>query len=605
MPFSVFRLANFGQPADLIGSSASQRPRITRNISDYSLHLGGLSEFFELPFDPIEGQQEEAFWIAVSGYFLRDCAKTETLNHESNRVDQHARYIASMLVEQPDIERLTRLQGSYCILLAAPWRNWCAIIRDEVGGRSAFYASLGNRLAISDRPSAIASLSQFGLTENPEFVSSLFAFRLGRPLGISAFQDVKEVLPGERIEFCIQHAKSYRAGFEFDSRPKRGSIDQWSERLENSLNSSIEAALQDEPMPAIMLSGGMDSAPIAAIADSILKNSDRRLRAISWELEQYSFSDEARYVEEISSFVDLDQYIFDGSARIPYKPLDQSQVQLDAPYLNPFWTVIKPLYLYAQAYGHGVILHGGAGDVLYPHRSWAGADMLRRLEILQLVRHLREEMSGRGISRAFKSPSIRFMARKILIGLEPVSPPAPAWLPAEGEKALAKLRVLPEVRKHWCPMHASRLIGNLMSVGCAYENMVTEEYGISRRDPFADREVVRTFLEMPFSMSHRNGQTKWIMRELSRTRNLLPDSISKKGRTGILNEFLAAGFYSNLGEIRQLLMDCPEWRPWLKEEVVLRSFERETASAFDRALAGIAIGYVLWRQRLNDVKMSK
>jgi len=597
----VFRLTNFSQADPSVDASCSTEPGIVRFHSGYQLQVSGLSQFHELTFDPLEGQAEKVFWIALSGYFLQEDPEDGSHAASTGKHNAHARHLAFLLGQSGDISRVSRLRGNYCILLSAPWRRWCAIIRDEVGGRTAFHASRHDVLAISDRPSEIARLPEFGFSEDPNFISSLFAFRLGRPLGVSAFEHVQEVLPGERVEFHGLNRQRTRPHFQFEHRPFKCTVSSWTQRLEQNLEQSTRAALQGSSGPAIMLSGGMDSSPVAAIADRILKQTGKRLNALSWRLGEHEQSDEAQFIDKTVAFLEIDQYTFDGSSLLPYQSLDASEAQLDAPYLNPFWTLIKPIYRYAETNGNDVILHGGAGDVLYPHQSWVGADMLRRLEFVALARFMTREISIHGLRNLFSIPSVRFIARMLIRGLGPISPPAPEWMPEEGASRLPQQVILPDAHSHWCPMYASRLIGNLMSVGCGYENMVTEEYGISRRDPFADRGVARTFLEMPFSLSHREGKTKWITRELARSKKLLPREIYENTRTGILNQFLAAGFYSNLAQIRQLLMDCPDWRPWLDEDVVLRSFEKERASAFDRALTGIAIGYVLWKQRIRTI----
>jgi hypothetical protein len=107
---------------------------------------------------------------------------------------------------------------------------------------------------------------------------------------------------------------------------------------------------------------------------------------------------------------------------------------------------------------------------------------------------------------------------------------------------------------------------------------------------------------MPFSMSIRPPRLKWIMREALSRSDLLPHGIIEKERTGLLHDFLNHGFESNVSEIKQLLNDDRSWTVWLDPGVADRSFDTSTATDMDRALAGIAVGYCLWRQKITTAR---
>ena len=86
-----------------------------------------------------------------------------------------------------------------------------------------------------------------------------------------------------------------------------------------------------------------------------------------------------------------------------------------------------------------------------------------------------------------------------------------------------------------------------------HENLFSQRYGVERRDPFQNEALVKLMLEMPVSMSFRDGMDKWVMREAMRGR--MPEKLRTKGRTGLLNSFLQMGFERNREKLKRFLLE--------------------------------------------------
>ncbi len=567
------------------------------SLAGFTLLREGLTQFLALDRDPLCRENTGPLWVAVSGHVIAPGNDRETDPSAANASNTFARTIAEQLDRNPDLEALQALSGSYCLLLAAPSRNWWMLMRSQSGGRTAFHALKGTRVALSDRAYEVACLYDTEHSEDPGFMASYFNFNLGPALGRSAFRDVAELLPGERIECCSERVIHIRHSIAFNRDRKRLADRTYIDNVRETFERAVRRVTESAKHPCVMLSGGLDSSPTAAVLQSVIREKGGNATAISWELPRYPESDEGSYIRETAKFLGLDLILFDGSENLPFSALGPNLAQIDGPYYNPYNGLVDRVYGLAKDHGHDVIINGAGGDHLYPHPNFVLADVLRRGELSEAFRWFRQGLKIQGIRNFHKWPPLRFAIKRLVApGSRFTSPPKP-WLTEQAQAALHTLEFPTDASSHWCRPFAERLLGTAVSFGSSYENMRIEPLGIERREPFQDPELIRLFLEMPFSMTYRNNVPKFVMRKAMEGQ--LPERIINKDRTGILSSFLIEGFYQNSDNIRELLRERDEWRQWVRPELIARALDRQRASHMDRAIAGLVIAYSLWKERLR------
>jgi len=147
---------------------------------------------------------------------------------------------------------------------------------------------------------------------------------------------------------------------------------------------------------------------------------------------------------------------------------------------------------------------------------------------------------------------------------------------------------------------SDRFGSTIIGYANAAETGIAEEYGLQRRDPFINEDLIKLMLKMPFSLSWRNGTSKWIMREAMKLKPYLPESIRTKARTGLLIDFYNAGFETNSGKTRDFLFrEHTEWQEWVEPSLVKSALSGDADAENGRALAGIAVGYSIWRREID------
>lgn len=591
----AFLLAQDLPPGAIDVSTDRQTPsfqsRLSRHANDLTLWVSQSTGFEELVHDPFAPSAAGPLWIVIDGYVANTSGVGPT------------EYIRELLRKNPDTRRLTRLRGDYTILLLAPGRDWLWLHRGATGGRTAFSSRDPNRLALSSQAHLIAALP--GLSKAPDrvYLASVFGLRLVPPSGRSPYESVLELAAGDTIERAdgqVQHRPQPR----FEHRPAhRQSTGDWISEFGDCFETAVIETLPDDGEPCVMLSGGLDSGPVSAIAARHLARSGRRVTATSWSLTGYPSADEHQYFQRVGEWINARMRVFDADDLLPFSSV---QITAETPIFNAFDPLLRACYEEARGCGSRVILTGGAGDRLYPDARWLMYDQLRRAEVGRLIESLLAGLRSRGLFRLTQYPPLRYMMRRLLLGNAPHRQAPPEWLSVSAGDAFSTVAANAATESgHPFPEYFRRLTGNWLAGLSAAENETAERYGLSRRDPFLNRDLVELMLNMPFSMTFRNGQAKWQMRRAMNQDQALPKAIIEKKRTGLLGIFFDAGFDAARPWMTSVLREQRCWRDWVNPEFVEGALsDRNNCTSQQKLVAARCVGYCLWRREVDDLKLS-
>ncbi len=428
--------------------------------------------------------------------------------------------------------------------------------------------------------------------EDPEYIAAYFARHGKVPMGCSPFRTLQALVPGELIEIQGDSVQRERSPIAINSRANPTDDAEAIEQFKTLLDNSVRQCLPPHADTAVMLSGGLDSGPVALLADRHAKGAGRRLRPISWSLRDFPEADESVWTGQMARQLSESVIWLECSTMLPYSDLENTPVNPEAPGYNPFRALINQCYRSAAERGCDVILNGNAGDDLYhpypllyrgywKHREWAF-----------LLEDLSYSVRRGGLRMLrFKKP-LRQLLTWPFAGWH--KPRPPAWMTDHAVSQLREPEVWPpECAEHPFPAYAEQLYGPSMTQGRAIELHQSTAFGVERRDPFHNEELVEFMLNAPFSFSFRHHRSKWIMREAMK--GMLPERLRLKRRTGVLNSFYLAGKVANRRAIYQLLFDRHrEWQRWVKPAVVSSILEDGHDTGAKATLVDQCIGYVLW-----------
>lgn len=321
---------------------------------------------------------------------------------------------------------LEHLRGPFALVVWDRDARRGLLAQDQLGGRSLFTFRDGRRLYFATEVSVLLALLE--RTPSPDDLA--LAFHLvdhSVPEGRMLYAGVRRLGGGhhlvlsesghvERRHWAPRYAPPLRA-----PRPE----------LADRLRSELARAVGEEPDAALLLSGGLDSSVVAALATP-------RPHAVSATFPQTPELDEAPWAAQVAEHLGLTL----TPAPVEHaKPLGAAAAYVDQwrlPLPVPGIVIEAPMVAAAQRLGARVLLDGQGGDELFGAAYFLIADHLRRgrpLAAWRLAqrnpwlgsdpprRHVWQVFARTGLRGAL-APGLHERIRRA----RPVERYAPAWL---------------------------------------------------------------------------------------------------------------------------------------------------------------------------------
>lgn len=507
---------------------------------------------------------------------------------------------------------LDRIRGPYALAIWDRDARRGLLAQDQLGGRSLFTYREGRRLLFATEVGLLLAL----LDKRPGPDELALVYHLVEhsvPDGRMLYEGVRRLGGGRHLELSeAGHVERTHWAPRYEP-PLRAPRAELAARLRAALTEAVADAVSDDA--ALLLSGGVDSSAVAAVAPP-------GLRAISAvfpdepELDETSWA--ARVADHLGMPLELAQVEGDD-------PLDAAEAYLRAWHLPlpvPGLIVERPLLAAAHRLGAQVVLDGQGGDELFGAAHFLIADRVRRLRPVAAWRlarrhpylgsnpprrHVRQVLVSVGLRGALPHELQARVRRS-----RPVERYAPAWLRPD----LARLYRDTEDPWGWKQRDGPRWwawIAETLTRG--RERADVADYlrrrglmaGVEARSPLMDLGLVELVLRLPPETNFDPVTSRRLVREsldgalpravLERSdkrdfapfyhrRLQTPDSLARL-RTMLDERSALVGAYVDLGRVRRELLDRPPavgepgWRTW-----AVHVWNVATAEQWLRASAG-------------------
>jgi len=536
------------------------------------------------------------YLVLLEGYLANTDEIARTLRSPPKNPKANPADLIARLLTERGPQALPELTGCFVLVAVNLKTGQLLATRDRCGGRTLYFHQGTDRITFATRSAWVIRAANLEPEPNPTFLTGKLALQGAPQPGHSAFKAVTELMPGEVLTVSgNQHAierPPLQLDSDFDYRHPGDCVARFLELL----NQAVATTLPDTGDVACMLSGGLDSGPIAVLADRQLAERGQRMHVTSWSLIDYPDADEQKWIRDSASVLRAPAQLIDGSTWLPFGRLDDSVHCPDLPLYNGFRALVNNCYQRAGELGCKVILNGNAGDEIYAPLNKLNIDRLRRRQWAPLWRDLVRLWQRGGLRQLLTDPSVRHPLGQIArLGRTNQRPPA--WLTREAQQYWQpKPEWPPEASSCPHPEYTRRLFGPSMAFGRAHETEIPNRYGVDRRDPFHNEALLRFMHNAPFELSWKGGASKSIMRRAMR--GLLPESIRTKPRTGLLNTFFQAGLEHNKKTIETLLFqDQTTWQTYIQPQVIKNQLQGNPTAP--EALLSICIGHALWHRHWN------
>ena len=424
--------------------------------------------------------------------------------------------------------------GDYALAVWEPARARLTLLRDRIGVRPLYWARTPAMLAFASEPEALLGIDGISSAPNPERVASnLVPIFDDGDRGATLYKDIRRVMPAELLEADAAGRVSLRRYWSFGPLEPLSlpSPEAYLEAFREVFDDAVRVRLRSPTTPALMLSGGIDSAAVhaSALAQRL------PLRRVSVVADQPGAEDERANIEAL-----LAQW--PDALRLPIPGLE-GVVDLPALVREVFEhahpvrnSIILPMLvnLAAAASGSLVMLDGIDGDLAtstptnyvgrmalagHPLAAWREARAAARNHT-----YLKHLSAGRIFASGVASrlepqwlARLRYRVSDARAGDAPFSgllhPDKVASLRLRErllEQRLA-LRADPALRD-WTGYRRWVWTNPGLMRGMEGFDLAAARFGVEARHPWCDMRVLEFFLRVPMDVVVRNGWTKHVAR---------------------------------------------------------------------------------------------
>src|SRR5215207_2465795 len=217
-----------------------------------------------------------------SGHRFSTASDTEVLAH---------------LYEEHGDDFVTRLRGMFAVALWDARRHRLLLARDRFGIKPLYFSDAGGRLAFASELKAMLELPGFSRRIEPRAMAAYLAFN-SVPAPLTIFADARKLPPGCTLAWQEGDAVENRF-----ARPapvpaeqaRRGPEGELAEELRSALRDSVAAHLVADVPVGVLLSGGVDSAGLTALA-ATARSEPVRTFSIGFEESSFNELERARLV---------------------------------------------------------------------------------------------------------------------------------------------------------------------------------------------------------------------------------------------------------------------------------------------------------------------
>ena len=458
-----------------------------------------------------------------------------------------------------------RLLGDFAFAVWDPRR--CAVFcaRDHFGMRPFYYHfASGTRFALASEPRAILVVPQVPCQINEGRIADFLVPELEWIDYTSTFfQHVVRLPPAHVLTVTSSgiHPRRYWT-LEPGSELRLSSNEAYAEALLDVLTVSVRARLRGAGPVGSMLSGGLDSSSVVALARGVLRADNRRpISTFSAVGPDKEACPETRAAQAVLAQGGLDPHVVDYGAIGDLLPeLEGASWDLDEPF-DFIMALVRTMYLDARRQGNRVVLDGAGSDAVLNEGTHI-ARLFRQGRWSAGWREARAQDRFHGISPSFVNP-LRIVraaltpdfARRLVHPLRHARRTRTAVrcsiISPEFARRMSladRLETLDRTfQRGWHPNpqleHAAAIHPN-MTAGRERYGRVASVLGVEPRDPFMDRRVVAFCLTLPASQRCEGGWPKVILRRAMAGR--LPDEVRwRRGRQhlgwGFVRSAMTAG----------------------------------------------------------------
>ena len=467
------------------------------------------------------------------GHTFRSASDTEVLPH---------------LYEEYGDEMMRELNGMFAFALWDSRKRRLLIARDRFGEKPLYWGVFDNTLLFASEPKVLLAHPSVKPALNLRALRHYLSFDYV-PAPLSIYEGINKLpaahkltLERGRVEVERYWRLSYKTAEPLPTEEEAA------QRLRELMADAVRMRLVSDVPLGVLLSGGVDSSTIAALAAA---SSSEAVKTFSISFAEASF-DESAYARAVAKFLGTDHHEERLSANLAANLVSEIGAWMDEPFSDPS---LVPTYLLSRfTRKHVTVALGGdGGDELF-----AGYPMYGGLRWAELYKRVPQFMRGgvvepliRLLPVKTKNLSFDYKALRFITGAryDPVARHH-VWFgsftPEEQMELLTRealtagdVEIYAQARQIADECDSDELVTRMQSVDTRLylaEDILTKvdrasmAVSLEVRAPFLDPRVAEFAASLPSRYKLRGQKTKYILKKA--VKGLVPPFVTRRGKKG-------------------------------------------------------------------------
>ena len=465
---------------------------------------------------------------------------------------------------------LHRFNGMFALAAWYSRDQKLLLARDPMGMKPLYYTRLANGgIVFASEVKAFLALPGFQSKINLSSLRQFLEFGYTFDENDTMLSGVSKLPPGHAVEIAAGKAAGPHAYFEPrvpQDQPECG-VDSMIDALHETLSTVVRQHLVADVPVGLLLSGGLDSSTIAALAAR-----DSRVATISMGFAE-SAIDERSFARTVAKHIGSDHHEVLIHHHDVMENLEDAAWCFDDLFAD--WGTISTRMLYKKCREQGikVVLVGEGADELFGGYSIFGAARRVRGPLRWRLFQLYRRYAGRRYGRQY-SPFAASMR---------------GYLARTRGSMFEAVRLF-ETRRQLPNNYVMKVDKASMSVG------------VEARAPYLDRRVADFAFSIPERLLIADGTDKWILRRMAEHHRLLPHEITRREKFGAS---IAASWMDESAEFRSyargVILAREGWADRLRLRGAMTEFFEGHRSGYPFPRAISLFSNLAWRLLLLDL----
>jgi len=441
---------------------------------------------------------------------------------------------------------LEMIDGMFAFVFYEGKSNTLWLVRDPMGEKPLYYSSRENNIFFSSEASGVAA-SNINKSKNIDKDALLQYLHLDYiPQNKSLLKGIQKVLPGQFIKISKNEVKKINYFTSKKNKKEETTLKEATESIDLLLESSIKERLIADVPVGIFLSGGIDSSLIAHYA----KKFDSNIKSFTIKMENDTY-DESRYAKLVSDNLGIENNIAEFNNNEIIKSLEIIEKKMDEPIGDPS---ILPTFLLSKFAKESVkvALSGDGADELF-----CGYAPFKAVNYLKILNLIPQNFGKKLTSIMEKIPSqdnymsYHFLIKHISRGFGwPSHQQVFRWMSPFSDNNISKLlnkefTLEYSAKSLWdtiLPKEKNTKNSPIDELSQIFEKLYLPNdiltkvdrasmyNGLEVRSPFLSKNIINFSHSLPNKFKLNNGETKFLLRHLSKTK--LPKIITTRKKHG-------------------------------------------------------------------------